>query len=540
MLKFRYLAKMVVGATFAFASGAFAQETGFCGQPLTLTGGSYSIAGEGALPIDTVLSVARGEPAYLQFVVERETGVTIETFSNDLDPLIVLFDSAGRMVRSDDDGSGTLNARLGVELSAGKYCAQIRTLTDVPPAVGFLPPGFSGPIPVRLSTGIAAGAGGCFTQPGLVRLDSPLATGAEPLVLSGQVPSGGTIALSLAEPMGLSIAARSNEFDTILTVEDSFGAQLGTDDDGGGGTNSYLGFDSPLAAGDYCISVTSYDAAGGAFDLILEEWSEAAASRGQGSGAPINPCGDPAATTLIGDVLGRGFSAQEFRQTLANDHRFYRFETSEPLELRLTVTSGDFDTVLGLYDGEGLEVGNSDDADGLGTNSRIEPGSMLPAGRYCVAVSPFSGEGSGSYQFVLEELTEEALLAEAYASGELLPSASSGIQFTDLGLLERSLRSEGASEPGSQWFLFEVDEESLVVADAASPEGATRLVLFDYEGSGLQIAESVVDPEAPTTRLVRKVGSGIYAIALVRDAGADGREASLMSIQRYIRPPRRQ
>ncbi|MFV2034619.1 MAG: hypothetical protein ACC631_05855, partial [Halocynthiibacter sp.] len=334
--------------------------------------------------------------------------------------------------------------------------------------------------------------------------------------------------------------ARSNDFDTLLTIEDSFGTQIGTDDDGGGGTDSYLGIDYPLAAGQYCVVVSSYDDTGGAFDLILEEWSESAASRGEGSGAPINPCGVPTSTTLIDDILGNGFAAQRFNQTLVNDYNFFRFEISEPLELRLTATSGDFDTVLGLYDADGYEVGSNDDGDGLGTNSRIEPGGSLPAGAYCASVSPFSGEGSGTFQFVLLELTEEALLAEAYANGEILPSSASGIEFTDLGLLQRSLRIDSAAAAGSQWFLFEVDEESLVVADTASSDGTTRLVLFDYEGSGLEIGQSLSNPDSPTTRLVRKVGSGIYALAVVRGQGATGREASLLSIQRYIRPARAQ
>ncbi|MFV2034414.1 MAG: hypothetical protein ACC631_04770, partial [Halocynthiibacter sp.] len=110
MLKIRCLTTVVVGAVAMNVSGAFAQESGFCGQPAVLTSGNYSISGKGALPVDAIVSIARGEPAYLEFTIESATGITIETFSNDLDPLVILLDSNGQMVRSDDDGSGTLNS----------------------------------------------------------------------------------------------------------------------------------------------------------------------------------------------------------------------------------------------------------------------------------------------------------------------------------------------------------------------------------------------------------------------------------------------
>ncbi|MFV2051806.1 DVUA0089 family protein [Aliiroseovarius sp. YM-037] len=540
MLKSRYLTSAAACAFATIGGAAAAQEVGFCGQPEVMTQGTFSIADENATPIDATINVARGEPVYLEFNVGAATGVTIETFSNDFDPLVILFDSNGQMVRSDDDGSGTLNARLGAQLEPGDYCAQIRTLTDVPPATGILPPGYEGAIPVRLSTGIAPGAGGCRTQPGLVAIDTPLTPGGEPQSLSGQSPSSSAFSFTLAEPMAISVGARSAAFDTILTLEDSFGAQLGSDDDGGGGTNSYLGMDSPLPAGEYCVSVASYDAAGGDFTLTLEEWSEAAASRGGGSGAPADPCGDPSATTTLAAPLASGFAAENFSQTLTSTHQFFQFETTEPLELRLTATSGDFDTIMGLYDSDGNEVGNNDDGEGLGTNSRIQPGAALPAGTYCAAVSPYSGEGSGSFRFNLIEMTEEALLAEAYSTGEILPSSNSGVDFTDLGLLERSVRSDGAADGRAQWYLFEVAEESLIVADTASLGAPAKVVLFDYEGTGQKIAEAVGAPEGLTTRLVKKVGSGIYALAVVRDGGDETREASALSLQRYVRPPRAQ
>lgn len=513
---------------------ASAMAAGLCGQSDGLVQGQYQISGPEAEAINGTVSIQRGEPAYVDLTIATDTAITLETFSNDVDPLIILFDDTGAVVRSDDDGAGNLNARLGTFLAAGNYCAQISTVREVPESSGGLPSGYDAPIPFLISAGQTASAGQCARALGGIALVDAIEPGSAAQQASGQVPGRNYVRFSLAQPTAISVFARSTAFDTYLTLEDDFGAQIGGDDDGGGGTDSYLGFSSPLPAGDYCAEVTSYDGTQGAFTLAVSEWSEAHAASADG-GLILDPCGEGASIVDLGDPLSSGFAPQMLAATVNNGPQFYRLDLSEPLDLRLTATSDVLDTVLGLYDADGNEIDGSDDADGLGTNSRITR-NALPAGEYCVAVSPFSNEGSGQISFNLVEMTEAALLQEAYASGEILPPNTDGI-YTDLGLLHRNLRHDDVSGGGTKWYLFEVDEESLVVVDASGLGSLKSLVLFDYEGSGLKLAESLSQPDDLSTRLVRTLNSGRYAIGVVRD-DSGGMGASLLSLQRYVRPPR--
>ncbi len=527
----------VICAGLAFTGVAAAQDMGACGQPAALTQGHHLMAGPDAAPIDATVAIARGEPSYFEVEIATQTGITVETMSPFDDPVLILFDSDGNVVRADDDGAGSLNARVGADLSPGTYCVQVRTLTDIPQGGGSLPSGFDTVVPVQLRTGIEAGSGGCASMPGLVALD-PVAPGFTPLDLAGTAPGG--FLLTLTEQMPLSILARSNQIDTILTIEDANGIEVASDDDGGGGTNSYLGLESGLEPGEYCIAVTSFDAgAAGPFSLVVQDYSPTAGGDGAGAGGGLigDPCGDPTATQALGE-FGAGFAAQNLSGLLNDDHQFYRFDLTEPLALRLTATSNAFDTVLGLYGADGALITESDDADGLGTNSRISATNELPPGGYCVALSPFGGSGAGGFDFEMVELSEEALLAEAYESGEILPASDSGVDFSDLGVLERSLRTGSVGGSGTEWFLFEVTEESLLVVDAAAEGNVSQLALFDYEGSGLRIAKGLIDEDTHNRRLVQKVGSGIYALAVIRDAMATDIAASAVSIQRYVRPAR--
>ncbi|WP_166417897.1 hypothetical protein [Cochlodiniinecator piscidefendens] len=538
----------------SLSSAAFAQDVGLCGQPNGLTEGNFTISGSTAAPIDTFVNIARGEPRYLELMLQNPTGLTLETNSFDADPVLILFDSSGAVVQTDDDGTGTLNSRLGVDLPAGAYCLQVRTLTDIPAPTGPLPSGFDATIPLRVTTGVTPpvtyptdggqiASGSCASNPNMLVAIDPLSLGGGVQQLSGQLMGGGSasVGFTLSEPMGVALGVRSDTFDTIISLEDVAGVPYGTDDDGGDGVNSLLGLEQALQPGDYCLTVNSYDgASGGPFDVTLQEWSPQVVAQQTGGFAPFNVCQDPATTVALGDGLASGFAPLSAGQALTGTYSHFSFSTSQEMELRLSASSNNFDTVLGLYSMDGTEIARNDDAEGQGTNSRLQTGGVVPAGQYCAVVGSFSGSGGGLFDLSVLELTEEALLAEAYNRGELLPSVSSGVEMNDLGLLERSLRSETVAGSGAEWFLFEVDEESLVVMDTTSVGGVERIALFDFEGSGQMVAEGWPDVNGSRTRLVERVGSGIYAVAVVRSAYTEGREAMQMSLQRYVRPPRRQ
>lgn len=514
---------------------ALAQDTGICGQPLALTHGQYVLSGPEAAPIDGVVQITRGEPAYIELTVETETVTLSETFANVGDPLLIMFDETGSVLHSNDDGAGNLNARLGANLAPGAYCVQIATIFEAPSGSGSLPDGFETTVPFRINSGNKGELGRCANRTGILELAAPVVPGQAEQGISGHLPAQDVVRVTLAEPTTLALFARSGEFDTYLALEDAYGAQIGGDDDSGGGTDSYVGFSTELPAGDYCAVISSYDGTQGAYSLSVSEWSEQIENTAtDGGGAIINPCGNPEQTTVLGSGLAAGFAGFKPTVNVESTAQFFRFELTEPLDLRLTARSASLDTVLGLYDQDGAEIAANDDGDNMGTDSRIDVTALAP-GSYCVAVSPYGNDGSGVIGFEMIELSEAALLQEAYASGDILPMAESA-DFTDLGKLERSLRHDQVSGGGTDWFLFEVADESLVVVDVSGLGNLTKLVLFDYEGSGLKIAETLAEPETISTRLVRSLNSGRYAVGVVRQGGGMG--ASLLSLQRYVRPPK--
>ncbi|MBI1493036.1 DVUA0089 family protein [Halocynthiibacter styelae] len=527
-------------ALSVLATGAQAQERGACGQPQILTHAQYLITGATAPAVDTVVAIARREPAYIELEVGQRTGVTIETSSGNADPVVVIFNANGDPLLGNDDGAGGLNSLLSIELDPGSYCAQISTYTSVPDGYG-TPTGFNENIPLQIRTGLeaprvdTAGGGGaaasteCFAMPNLVHLDDPVGSGAESLAVNGTVPYA--YSFSVEEGTNMSLLARSNTLDTFLTLVDVNGNQIATDDDGGGGTDSHIGINYGLPAGEYCVAVTGYDpATSGPADLTISDYNENISVSG-GSVGPANPCGDPATTVSL-------TAGEHVQGVLSGESQDYTFDLAEPMALRLTATSNSFDTYLWLYTADGVLLNENDDADGLGTGSRIENRDQLPAGSYCASVTPFGGDGTGAFNMHLMELSEEALLMEAYNNAEILPPSTAGVEMTDLGLLHRNLRADNAGGE-TQWYLFEVEDESFVVVDSASVGSVSEIVLFDYEGSGQRIAASQLNSESLSTRLVKKIGSGIYALAVVpdRSAGA-GVGASALSLQRYIRPPR--
>ena len=199
--------------SFMFLLPAAGQAAGICGQPEALVHGAVQISGPDSPAFDSTVQINRGEPAYIELAVQSDTSLTLETFSNDVDPLVILFDEHGTALRSDDDGAGNLNSRLGTYLTAGSYCAQISTVREVPPATGALPAGFTTSIPFRISAGTASATGQCANTAIGITVEDPLAPGRGTRQIDGQSPGGEVVRFSLSEPTTLSIFARSNGFD---------------------------------------------------------------------------------------------------------------------------------------------------------------------------------------------------------------------------------------------------------------------------------------------------------------------------------------
>jgi hypothetical protein len=83
--------------------------------------------------------------------------------------------------------------------------------------------------------------------------------------------------------------------------------------------------------------------------------------------------------------------------------RDYILETQKDDRLEITVTSGNFDTVLSLLDSKGDVIAENDDAVGDSTNSLIFV-KIRQSGRYTVRVSSFGGSSGGKFTLKVNKL----------------------------------------------------------------------------------------------------------------------------------------
>src|SRR5262249_337034 len=143
----------------------------------------------------------------------------------------------------------------------------------------------------------------------------------------------------------LGIALSSSAFDTYLRVMDANGNELVTDDDGGGGTDSFI--QRVFTAGTYKIEATSYDSGlSGAYTLTLSAVNIQA--------RPIAIGGTSSGTLAIASARSTGCSG-----CFAD---LYDFTVPSSQTLRIRLTSTAFDAYLRVLDSAGREVATDDDS----------------------------------------------------------------------------------------------------------------------------------------------------------------------------------
>ena len=183
--------------------------------------------------------------------------------------------------------------------------------------------------------------------------------------------------LTLTTAQTVTIEMSSSAFDTFLILVDSAENVVGTDDDGGGGTNSRL--DLALPAGTFIIEATSFTPGdGGPYSLSVS-----------GTGGPtILPT-----PISLGQTVNGVLEASDDR-TRAGDGSFadnYQLTLATAQTVTIELSSSAFDTFLILVDDAENQVGFDDDG-GTGSNSRLEL--ALPAGTFIIeATSFFPGDG---------------------------------------------------------------------------------------------------------------------------------------------------
>jgi hypothetical protein len=351
--------------------------------------GSYSIdiksstaafAFQGVLEEGTTAStLAQGETFHhYDLSIASVSEVQIDMVSNAFDPFLALFSGGGiedvneaNLIAVDDDGAGSLNARLQVLLDPGTYLVEGRSFSL----------SGTGDYTVTLTVtpvGDDEDAGGATL----------IAYGDE--IGGGLFPEGDVDSFQFSGSAGdvIDISLVSADFDPLLELE-SGGQLIGVDDNGGTDNSARLDDYVLPTTGDYTIRAVAVGTRlTGDFNLTLTRATEAFAFQGQ-----ITP------GTLNGQ-LEAGASVQ-----------LYTFTLDQFSEIQLDLISTDFDPFLVLYIGDSLDDRSADtriavdDDGGEGLNASLPL--VLPPDSYLAEVRSFVPNSTGAFELRFSVLTIE-------------------------------------------------------------------------------------------------------------------------------------
>lgn len=317
--------------------------------------------------------------------------------SNVLDPTLTLRDSTGTQVAFNDDFGGTLNSAItftattagtyyldvgGFSTSTGAYTVQAREVPAATTTYGRV--ALTG---TRTGDLAAAGDHDWFS----INLT---AGQTYHVMLRGAGSSGG----SLSDP--------------FLTLRDTTGAVLATNDDGGIGFDSFLTF-TATTTGRYLVDAGAFaDLGAGGYSLTV---------RTLGVDDALDSTAATGRVVIAGVPNGAGSVAGIINSELDQD--WYRVTLREGELYRLTVDSasdaptGVLDPTLALRDSAGNQVAFNDDSNGT-FNSTIDFRANT-TGTYYLDVGGFSAS-TGSYVLQAREVPANASTYSALAVGGTL------------------------------------------------------------------------------------------------------------------------
>ena len=303
-----------------------------------------------------------------------------------------------------------------------------------------------------------------------------------------------TYTLELEADETVEIDLSSEDFDTLVIVQNANGEELARNDDGGEGFNSLLEFEAP-EAGEYTVVVTSF------FNNTNGEYTLSVSSA-SGSSTDDTDDTDDSSDEECGTATSSGEGDIQVGETVngdANGEETYDISLNEGQTVVITLSSEDFDSYLELLDDRERIIDEDDDSAGS-LNSRI----VFTADAtelYTIVVRSFGGDADGAYTLSVREncASSEGGTIEYGQTLELVP--------------------DGAFE---QLINFEGTEGDVINLYAVSSTGEdTMLSLLDPDGDEITRDDDSGEGTNPAIRRFVLPESGTYTAIL---AGFSGRE----------------
>lgn len=342
------------------------------------------------------------------------------------------------------------------------------------------------------------------------------------LILGGTAYVG-LFSLSDTTPVRIEAAGRGAG-DPLLEVFDATGSIIGSDDDSGG--NSAARIEQSLAAGDYCVKMTSYEGAPLSAFLRIGRQEQEALTPGMSDSAPDTT--EPADANNCANA--QPFGDLGSTQTASVDENgFWSFTLSEPTTLTITANNEDADPTLLLRDADSSEIAENDDHDGL--NARIDVTTPLNAGDYCLAVGAVD-DTSLPIDVTIAAYDPAAVLTTMINKGEVAPKLDGSTPVTDLGVLQTSQRHDLQTGADTQWFTITIPQASLLLAEAIAPaEGDPWLVIYDALGRKVGLSDDT--GESLNSTIPLRVNAGTYIIG-TKQVDADATGIVQLMLERFV------
>lgn len=279
----------------------------------------------------------------------------------------------------------------------------------------------------------------------------------------------------------ITINLTSNDFDPFLTLTDSEGETLATNDDGGGGLNSRIARFLIPEDGLYTVIVQSYNAS---------------------SGGRLNNDDYGAFTLNISDT---SIQLIEYGMTIEGEltpdalRSFYTFrgDAGDTIVITLLSTGESWDTYLHLYPELEQNVPLVSNDDGAGNlNSMIGPYALPEDGLYTIEATSFGGNATGTF--------------------------SLSLQRAEVATLEYGDSADARLSGARSFAYYQFSGAAGDIIDLTAVDGAvvgTALVLNGPEGYQISYSDSYSGAD-PTIQAFQLPSTGLYTV-LVRTLEPD-------------------
>jgi hypothetical protein len=448
------------------------------------------------------------------YEIDLEEGeiITLATDTDDdLDTILTLFNPDGDEVAENDDAEGSTTTTSLIEYVAeesGTYTIEVTGFNDD-----------TGTFTLTISFGADFG----LSEDAEVLLEETVSLDSE------TTEEKFYVSLVAGDIVVITTEALTDDLDTTLELLDEGGDSVAENDDRGDGTtNSQIIYEVP-EDGNYTVVVSSFqgDEEG---DLLLSIATDATAE----------PPFDFA--SIQGDVI------EQYEDTLDDDQPSLEYtvelESGDTLLALTDVTDGDLDTVLNLYDPEGIIIASNDDRGDGSFNSAIAFTAAV-AGEYTVEVERFPrGDSSGDFELTLSSV-DESVVETLTALLEETVTLSGDVEIIETENFRIHYTLEGADATTAEYAqqvadtLEEVYDVQVNQIGWAEPvrgsDGLYPVYIADALGSDDAFgyaSPTVVVLDNPNTPDVRETGATRAVFVIDNDFEDVDKEASALSLMR--------